>query len=312
MSKGSLFIVNTQKMDQIYTRLTVSRASVKFIHYIPERQLFISICEEQILKFWTINGDERKITVHYEWPCYRQVSHIESIHSTTNGSNFILAFASGDFEVFNVNSQNHVMRRASLSPARQVMHMQKITVQKVETDKGREHDSSLTAVDYHPLMELLVTSCQEGVIKVWKMPYKLLVKEIQFPARVDAVCFRNKHKLVTQRPRKKLTKSSQILEEEEDEDESEAGELTSEGFQTEEEDSHEESEGLSEEQGSEMKKIKLGASRKAKKRLSDLEDDQEQETFTFCGDILVAHEKRVSMIKYETYFTGEDEIRISS
>jgi len=50
MSKGSIYIVNLQKSDLIYTRLTLSRAGVNNIHYHSESKLFFSTCLDNILK----------------------------------------------------------------------------------------------------------------------------------------------------------------------------------------------------------------------------------------------------------------------
>eukprot|EP00347_Sterkiella_histriomuscorum_P004241 403361206 len=199
MSKGQLYIVNTQKMEQIYARLTISRASVKLIHYIPEKQLFISMCDDLIIKVWTIDAAEKKIN---QVKIYRQ-----------------------------------------------------------ETDKTKEHDSSLTGLDYHPLLQLLVTSCTEGLIKIWKMPKKILVKEIKFPGKIDSVCFRNKNVIYQSATQDLGEKSSNKYDE--------------------------------------------------SQNSKNLEGIQESMNEIQCGDLLVAHEKRVSIVKYETYFTEEDIKRVA-
>lgn len=37
----------------------------------------------------------------------------------------------------------------------------------VETDKAREHEAPLTAIDFHRNLNLVATSCEGGQVKVW-------------------------------------------------------------------------------------------------------------------------------------------------
>ena len=46
MSKGAVYIVNTQKLDQVYCRVTVSKVALKSIHYMEAKKLFLTVCEE--------------------------------------------------------------------------------------------------------------------------------------------------------------------------------------------------------------------------------------------------------------------------
>lgn len=46
MSKGSVYFVNTQKLDRIYARVTVSRSAITHIAYTQTSRLFLTICEE--------------------------------------------------------------------------------------------------------------------------------------------------------------------------------------------------------------------------------------------------------------------------
>ena len=78
----------------------------------------------------------------------------------------------------------------TLDPKRQYLQQQQVRVNHLEADKSKEHDSPLTGIDYHSGLNLLVTSCTEGIIKIWRMPYKILIKEVKFPSRVDSVCFK--------------------------------------------------------------------------------------------------------------------------
>ncbi len=67
----------------------------------------------------------------------------------------------------------------------------------IETDKTREHEDYLTAIDYHRNLNLIVTSCAAGQVKLWStnnmrgLGDKCLIREINFPNRVDSVCFLN-------------------------------------------------------------------------------------------------------------------------
>ena len=67
----------------------------------------------------------------------------------------------------------------------------------IETDKSKEHEATLTAIDFHRNLNLVVTSCMAGQVKIWStgnvrgLGDKQLLREINFPNRVDAVCFLN-------------------------------------------------------------------------------------------------------------------------
>ena len=49
MSKGSVYIVNSQKVDKIYARVTVSRSAITQVTYMNASKTFLSICEENNL-----------------------------------------------------------------------------------------------------------------------------------------------------------------------------------------------------------------------------------------------------------------------
>jgi len=67
----------------------------------------------------------------------------------------------------------------------------------VETDKSREHEHPLTALDFHKNLNLIVTSCVKGQVKIWStnnvrnLGDKQLIREINFPNKVDSVLFLN-------------------------------------------------------------------------------------------------------------------------
>jgi hypothetical protein len=67
----------------------------------------------------------------------------------------------------------------------------------IETDKSKEHEETLTSVDFHRNLNLIATSCLQGQVKLWStnnvrgLGDKQLIREINFPNKVDSVCFLN-------------------------------------------------------------------------------------------------------------------------
>jgi WD40 repeat protein len=60
----------------------------------------------------------------------------------------------------------------------------------IESEKAREHDCSVTGVDYNPILRIIVTSDSKGVVRLWTREKKF-IREILFPTAVDSVCFLN-------------------------------------------------------------------------------------------------------------------------
>lgn len=48
----------------------------------------------------------------------------------------------------------------------------------------------MTGLDYNNQLQLMVSSCQGGTIKIWSKD-KLFLREINFPNKVDSVSFFN-------------------------------------------------------------------------------------------------------------------------
>lgn len=75
MSKGSVYFVNSQNLDKLYARVTVSRSAVTSITYMQHTRLFVSTCEENKLTVWSLDAGkdsaglgssrERKLTTLY-------------------------------------------------------------------------------------------------------------------------------------------------------------------------------------------------------------------------------------------------------
>lgn len=81
-----------------------------------------------------------------------------------------MAFESGDIEVFQYDD----VRQFSV----------------VGGEKSKEHETSLTGLDYNSKLGMVVTSDESGIIKLWTSDKRFL-REIVFPHPVDSVCFFN-------------------------------------------------------------------------------------------------------------------------
>ncbi len=197
MSKGSVYIVNTQKIDRIYARVTVTRAAVTAITYIEKSRLFASTCEESKLSIWSLdagrdgNQREKRLTTLYQVKLQRPVKHLQYIHSSdevigkVSGDRFMFAYESGEYDLFEVEKYGPEFcdKRISL----------------IETDKTKEHEQNITALDFHRNLNLIVSSCEGGLVKIWttnnvkNLGDKQMIREITFPNKVDSVCFMNEH-----------------------------------------------------------------------------------------------------------------------
>jgi hypothetical protein len=75
MSKGSVYFVNSQNLDKLYARVTVTRSAVTAISYMQHTRLYASTCEENKLTIWSLDAGknsaglgsarERKLTTLY-------------------------------------------------------------------------------------------------------------------------------------------------------------------------------------------------------------------------------------------------------
>jgi hypothetical protein len=65
----------------------------------------------------------------------------------------LFSYDSGEFDLFEIEEYGSASyeKRVNL----------------IETDKSREHEQPLTAIDYHRNLNLIVTSCQGGQVKIW-------------------------------------------------------------------------------------------------------------------------------------------------
>jgi len=75
------------------------------------------------------------------------------LHS--NNDRFMMAFVSGETELFEFNTD-----------ADSLFY--------IETEKNREHDTRLTGCDFNKFVNLLVTSDGNGMIRLWNHDKKFL------------------------------------------------------------------------------------------------------------------------------------------
>lgn len=60
----------------------------------------------------------------------------------------------------------------------------------VESEKQKEHEAPLTGLDYNRELGLMISSDNDGSIRIWSKDKKFM-REITFPHKVDSVCFYN-------------------------------------------------------------------------------------------------------------------------
>ncbi len=183
--------------------MTVSRSAICHLGYLPKSKLFLSICEELNLTVWFLDSTkdgrrEMRLTTVYQGKLFRPVKHLSVVPSSgtqrsgTLGAlgllalensvegpldRFVISYDTGDWDLFEVGGDKQICL--------------------IETDKAKEHEATLTALDFHRNLNLVATSCSGGQVKVWStgnvrgLGDKQLLREINFPNRVDSVCFIN-------------------------------------------------------------------------------------------------------------------------
>lgn len=147
--------MNTQRLDRIYARVTVSRSAITHIAYAQRAKLFLTICEELNLTVWYLDSSkdgrrEKRLTTLYQVKVCRGVKHMQVVPQAPSEGGlerFALSYTSGDWDLFEIDGEKRV-------------HL-------VETDKAREHEAPLTAIDFHRNLNLVATSCEGGQVKVW-------------------------------------------------------------------------------------------------------------------------------------------------
>ena len=65
----------------------------------------------------------------------------------------MFAYESGEYDLFDVEKYGTEFcdKRVSL----------------IETDKTKEHEQNITALDFHRVLNLIVSSCEGGLVKIW-------------------------------------------------------------------------------------------------------------------------------------------------
>lgn len=60
MSKGSIILLHTRQLKNIFVRLTVHREAILIVKYLPCTRMFISNCAEKFLKIWRCHDTLKK------------------------------------------------------------------------------------------------------------------------------------------------------------------------------------------------------------------------------------------------------------
>lgn len=167
-----MILINVQTMSQVYQRVALHRQPISFLKYLPLVNVFISACNDRIVKFWRVK--QRKPTVFITFKIEKDICDamvITSPKESTTIERFLLIFKSGESEIFEFDSADNSLHW-------------------IESEKTREHDTQLTGFDYNSTLGLILTADQGGNIKVWTRSKKFL-REFTLPTRVDSVCFLN-------------------------------------------------------------------------------------------------------------------------
>jgi len=95
----------------------------------------------------------------YQVKLQRPVRHLQYIPAMddiigkVSGDRFMFGYESGEFDLFEVETFGTEFsdKRVSL----------------IETDKSKEHESNLTALDFHRNLNIMISSCEGGMVKIW-------------------------------------------------------------------------------------------------------------------------------------------------
>jgi len=125
-------------------------------------RLFLSTCEENNLTVWSLDSGrdgrkEKRLTTLYQVKLFRPVKHLQylsrDISHGANGDRFMFSYESGEFDIFEIENYGSEITEKRV-------HL-------VDTDKSREHEQPLTAMDFHRNLNLILTACQGGMLKIW-------------------------------------------------------------------------------------------------------------------------------------------------
>lgn len=61
MSKGTILFLHVKKLHQLYCRFALHREEVRFIRYLPEAKVFVSVSNEMEMCIWRLDRIERNI-----------------------------------------------------------------------------------------------------------------------------------------------------------------------------------------------------------------------------------------------------------
>jgi len=110
MSKGSMVLVNINKINQIYLRLTLHRAAVVKILYLENTNKFLTLCADNFLSVSYVDRELKKALKLYSIRVQKSISFwlpmAESLafEGPMLTDLLLFGFLSGEVEVFEVSS----------------------------------------------------------------------------------------------------------------------------------------------------------------------------------------------------------------
>jgi WD40 repeat protein len=160
-------------MTSCFVRLTLHRDAITMIKYLPTVKIFVTTCTGNYFKVWRCHDQWKKQQVLCDFKIPKATQAIKILHQkyATTIDRFLVIFTTGESELFEFDSETD-------------------SLYWIESEKSREHDRQITGHDYNRALQLIVTSDTNGSVRIWTREKRFL-REIQFPSRVDCVCFLN-------------------------------------------------------------------------------------------------------------------------
>jgi WD40 repeat protein len=148
LSKGTIIFVKMDNLSHIYARFSIHREAILQINEIKDQEVFLSICEENILQIWgfedPIKGGIRREVIKKKFNLYREVFQV-----VLSKSNLLLVcFASGDSELLVWDAQSKELCKLSV-------------------EKTDEHEDVITSIDTLVDKGMIVTGDRDGLVKIW-------------------------------------------------------------------------------------------------------------------------------------------------
>lgn len=109
MSKGSVFMVNSWKLDLIFSRFTVHKSGIPKICYLNQYQRFISIDEKLNLhviqlvltlpQLWKIDGPNKKIQCLFKTNVFSEIKYILPLTINDQFQRMVIGYDCGALEL---------------------------------------------------------------------------------------------------------------------------------------------------------------------------------------------------------------------